>query len=213
MASNLRKWIKYGEVEIYESSDGIIVGNDHKWSVYGDKEGVRGSKIMVYPSGTVRFDQTHLFAGEYPTKNKALEVLNKMESSYRLKGVRIIEVEIKGKSIDPSFSTRQDTKGGGFVLVPKGDEVAKAHELGHIKAGHHIKGVGSGSESNFNSELEAIYYEIEELKKKGIYNGHVRNSISNNLANYDFRKSKDIKKSRAKAKKSVKGIEARLGIM
>jgi hypothetical protein len=202
------KWTKFGDIDIYESIDGLIVRTSKGWSVWGDKKGVRGNNIKVYPSGRVWYDQTHLYAGEYKTKEKALEILNKMESSYKLKGVRVIEVD--DKDIDNGFSTLRGKKGGGFLLIKKDDEIGKAHEMGHIKAGHHIKNLGR--ETNYNREIEAVNFQIEDLEDKGIYNGLARNRIVRNLADYDFRKSKNIKKSRIRAKKDIRKIEARLGI-
>jgi hypothetical protein len=198
------KWIKYGGVEIYESKHGLIVGGGrHLYAVYGDKHGTRGDKLWIYPSGWIKSDQTHCYAGSYKTKQKAIDLLNKLEASYYLKGVKVFEVD--DKDIENSMSSLTDRKGGGFLIIKKGDEIGKAHELGHIKAGHHIN--TKGVEGNYNKEVEAVGNQIEYLKDKGIYTGVVRNKIVRDLSTYDKKKSK------VRARKDIKKIEARLGLV
>lgn len=151
------------------------------------------------------------YVGMRKTKRSAINVLNKIEKG--VKGNKLEFVEIRDDHNEGNVSILYESgkkHKGAVILYRKGDEVSKAHEVGHYTAGHHLL----GKTPKYSEELEASGHAIKFLDSKNVYNRKARNRIINALATHVNRRSSKVSKANiGKATKDIKKVEASLGII
>jgi hypothetical protein len=201
----LYTWRKEGDWEIYEGRYAIAVGYDNKYDCFGSKLGNRT------PKGKVRWDardlyfkpSTNVYVGQYIGKNKAKNIIDRIDVT--LESDKVMRIESSDKLV-PSQSLTLNTKKKGVVIVyPKDDIVERLHEEGHIKADVYK----TNRSFHYNDELKAIQYQIAELNKRKIWNSKTRNKIINDLSTYN----RKTHPKRERAARDIKRIEAGLGLL
>jgi hypothetical protein len=202
--NKLYRWRKDGDWEVYEGEYAIAVGYDNKYDCFGRKDGDRTTKSKV------RWDDTGLYSnpnsnvliGQY-SKDKAKSIIDKIDSA--LVSDKELYIEANSKSIPSQTITLKSKDKGVVVIYRKGGIDDRLHEEGHIKAGMYR----TSRSYHYNDELPAVRFQIEELNKRGLWNKKIRNKVVGNLATY----SKIPYQKKRRAIKSIKKIEAKLGIV
>lgn len=202
--SELYKWRKEGDWEIYEGEYAIAVGYNNKYDCFGRKDGDRTAK------GKVRWDETGLYSnpnsnvliGQYG-RDKAKDIVDKVDSA--LESDTELYIESNSKNVPSQIITLQSKKKGVVVVYPKGGIDDKLHEEGHIKAGVY----GTKRSYHYNDEIAAIRYQINELSKHGLWNKKMKDKVISNLSTYS---RKPYQKKR-RATKDIKRIESGLGLV
>lgn len=211
MANELRKWVKFGVVDIYQEKDGVIVKHtDGMYYVFGKKveKGWDGKIYKVVVSdekGLVDWTSPfNEYAGKYKGRANALKILDILENAQKGKELKIVKVDddnIVPMCIHDNYAKHK----GGVILVNMKDEVGLAHELGHWKSGH----FEGDKRYTFNKETEAVEEQIKILKDKKIYNKKARDRVIESLASH----SKKPYQKKRRALKAVRNIEAKLGLI
>lgn len=207
----LHKWLKFNDrLDIYYSDISVSFGNDRiGYLVYGNK-----SKLKIWAENgefRVKSGPESQFVGKFKSRLSAVAAMKKIENAFYKEKVVFIETDRGGVLDDDTFEeshvwhSRGDEHKGAVIVVPKGDNLVKEHELGHVKAGHHLQ----GRHATYTRELEANEHAIKNLKRKGQYTKVARDRMATYLAGY----SKIPYQKKRRALRDISKIEQGLGII
>lgn len=198
------QWRKSGDWEIYEGSRAIAVGNDGKFDCFGSKDGdgTAKGKILIENNDLYFNPSRNVYVGQYG-KAKAKHLVDKIDAT--LESDNVFHIATKDKLVPSQIITAQSRKKGVVIVYPKGNIAEKIHEESHIKSGMS----NTKRSFHYNDEIKAIALQIAELKKRKLWNAKARNKIISDLATY----SRQPYQKKRRAERSIKRIEAKLGLM
>ena len=199
-----RQWNEWGRLWVYEGDQFVVAGNRKLGYSVAEKSGVTIDKPE-----NIRHSFFGYY-GNYKTRTRAKALFNLLEEASKAEGLLI--VSIVGS---PMFKNRGahimhiPETGATFIAYSNDRPKDIIHEMGHHYLGH-IKGKQGGY--NWDRELEAVKFEIEELSKLGMYNRKERAAIIKNLSTYNKTKRGTEEASSKRAREAVEVIEANLDV-
>lgn len=198
-------WYKVDGWDIYENEydkgeGNIIVGEPvNGYLVFINKKGVKlRGKGLYFKGGSGYVDK-------YKTKKEALQQLKKIEKALSSNKTLVIPTKDKEAILSMYHTTDEKTK-GAIIVYPKGDDVGLAHEIGHIEAGHSQY---SKKPKGYTGELEAVRFEVKNLKKMGKWNKKTKDKVATMLTTYS---TKPYQKKR-RALRDIARIETQLSTL
>lgn len=199
-----RQWNEWGRLWVYEGDQFVVAGNRKLGYSVAEKSEVtidKPEKIQHKFFG---------YYGNYTTRKKARALFNVLERESKTGGLVLIGVEgsqmfqSRGAHISHIPKT-----GATFIAYAEERPIDIIHEIGHHILGHVRRGQ---SGYNWDRELGAVKFEIEELSKLGKYNLEERATIIKNLSTYNKTKRGTEETSLKRAKEAVEVIETNLDI-
>jgi hypothetical protein len=198
------QWRKSGDWEIYEGSYAIAVGESGKFDCFGKKDGdgTNNGKVRLTNDDLYFNPSSNVYVGQY-NKNKAKYLVDKIDAT--LESDNVFRIATTNKLAPSQIITAQSRKKGVVIIYPKGNIAEKIHEESHVDAGMYK----SKRSFHYNDEIKAIALQIAALKRRKLWNSRIRNKIISDLSTY----SRQPYQKKRRAERSVKRIEAKLGLM